>query len=298
MSNGVIITKFKELKLSPYETRCYLSLLEKHTLSVAEVARIAGIPRANAYEALEKLLAKGFCVSKPGKIRKYSAADPASLEKKALEALDRSFEGRLNKLYEKQEEILSEKKAARENVTDLLDKLTPIYRNSRSNENPMDFIEIIKNSYQIHKRYMELVGKAEKEMLVFDKPPYTVDNETIKEQETQQAELLKAGKIRIKTIHEIPKTKEELHLKLKFIRETAELDCDENRVIAELPMKMAVFDEKVAIFQLKDHISVGESFTFQVVEHSNLAKTLKITFETLWEQAEDYNVLEDLLKKM
>ena len=142
------------------------------------------------------------------------------------------------------------------------------------------------------------MGKVEKEMLAFDKPPYTVDKETRKEQDTQQDELLKAGKIRIKTIHEIPKTKEELHLKLKFIRETADLDCDENRVIAELPIKMAIFDEKVAIFELKDHVSIGESFTFQVVEHSALAKTLKITFETLWEKAEDYHILEDLLEKM
>lgn len=301
MSNAAIVEKFKELNLSPYEIRCYLSLLEKHTLSVVEIAKIAGIPRANAYEALEKLLAKGFCLSKPGKKRKYSASDPSSLKKKVLEALDRSFEDRLNKLYEKQKEILSGKKAARENVTNLLDTLTPIYENSRSNGTPLEYIEIIKDPHQVNRRFMDLVAQAEEEILRFSKPPYSVNREGMQEQAELQVSKCEKNMIRNKGIHEIPKTKEDIlwmfeHIDRNIKKATS--GNDELRVIKELPMKMAIFDEKIAMFQLRDPVLAATTFTLQVVEHPALAKSLKMLFYHVWEQAEDYHVLEDLLKKM
>ncbi len=312
MKSKLVIKSFSDFGLSTYEAKSYLSLLKKDSLSAVEVAKISGVPRGRVYEILDNLLDKGLCNSIPGKVNKYRAADPVVLREKIepkirvveseinrrRQEIDSEIDRRKQKLNSEIEQKKQELNSIKKNTDEIIESLVPLYKESRGENNPFEYIEIIKDPYQIHKKFIELVGKVEKEMLAFDKPPYTVDKETRKEQDTQQDELLKAGKIRIKTIHEIPKTKEELHLKLKFIRETADLDCDENRVIAELPIKMAIFDEKVAIFELKDHVSIGESFTFQVVEHSALAKTLKITFETLWEKAEDYHILEDLLEKM
>lgn len=296
MGDSVMIKKFKELRLSPYETKSYLSLLEKDTLTVTEVARLAGIPRANAYEALEKLLTKGFCVSRPGKIRKYSAVDPASLEKKAVEVLDESFEGKLNKLYEQQDAMLAEKKAARESVANLITELNPLYKNSRSNENPLEYIEIIKDSFQIHKKFMELVGETKEEMLNFVKPPYVGNRKMQEEQVRQQADLCENRIIEIRAIQEIPQTKEEIQYNLEYLLRYSK-GSDETRVIKELPMKMAIFDEKIVMLPLKDPVSSVNSLTTQVVEHPDLAKSLKMLFYHLWEQAEDFRVLEDFLKK-
>ena len=296
MGNSVIVEKFKELGLSSYEARSYLSLLEKDTLSVSEVARLAGIPRANAYEALEKLLAKGFCISRPGKIRQYSALDPSILEEKAILLFDNHFEGELNKLYEKQDQVLTEKKAARKRLADLTEELTPLYRNSRSNGNPLEYIEIIKDPYLIHKRFMALVDEVKEEILVFSKPPFSGPRQKLKEQYNQQAELLQRG-IRIRNIYEIIGEKDEIEWWYDSIDTAAKLG-EEARVSKDLPIKMAIFDERIILLPLIDPVSSGISFTSQVVEHASLARGLKILFDTLWERAEDYHVLEDLLKAM
>jgi hypothetical protein len=49
---------------------------------------------------------------------------------------------------------------------------------------------------------------------------------------------------------------------------------------------------------MKDPVSTGTTFTTQVVEHTDLAESLTILFNHIWEQAQDYHIMEDLLKKM
>ncbi len=69
MAKSIVLNRFRDVGLTAYEAKTYLPLLEKDTLTVAEVARIAKIPRTNAYEALEKLTAKGLCKEKPGQLK-------------------------------------------------------------------------------------------------------------------------------------------------------------------------------------------------------------------------------------
>lgn len=294
MANPIIIKRFKEIGLSAYEAKSYLSLLERRTLTVSEIAKLATIPRTNAYEALESLLAKGYCVSKPGKVKQYSAVDPVLLKEKAVAVLDQAFESRLSELYAKQDEILAEKKSARERLAELSDELAPLYKKCQFHENPMNYIEIIKDPFQIHRRFMELVSNAKKEILGFSKPPYSAGRELAKEEMEQQADLCERQVVELKSIHEIPKSKDEIRLKLEDLIRTTK-GSDETRVIGELPMKMAVIDERFVMLALEDPVSHGSSFTTQVVEHPSLAKGLRILFFTLWEQADDYHVLEKFL---
>jgi hypothetical protein len=50
------------------------------------------------------------------------------------------------------------------------------------------------------------------------------------------------------------------------------------------------------LLALEDPVSDERSFTTQIVEHTSIAKGLKILFETLWEKADDYHVLRELIK--
>lgn len=289
MDNAITIRRLRELGLTDHESRSYLSLLKKDVLTVSEISRLAGIPRANTYEALEKLLDKGLCISKPGKVKKYSAAGPSSLEEKVLPEFD-------NKAEIEMQALLTKRKAIHENVGILVKELTPLYRNSRNEDTPLDYIEIMKNPHQIHKRFIELVGKAKEEILAFVRPPYSGPRKKLEEQNEQQTTLLRGGLI-IKAIYEIPRDKEEMEWRYKIIDRMSKRG-EESRVSKSLPMKMFVFDEKIAMYALEDPIS-GETFlTMQVVEHRALAKSLKMLFYHIWEQAEDYHILKDLLKKM
>ena len=76
MKTSIILKRFKELGLSSYEAKAYLSLLERDTLTVPEISKLAGIPRPNTYDDLERLMIKGICISKPGNTKKYSSSDP------------------------------------------------------------------------------------------------------------------------------------------------------------------------------------------------------------------------------
>ncbi len=291
MHRTLILKRFKEIGLKPSEAKTYLSLLEKDTLTVSEVSRIAGIPRSNAYQALEELMSKGLCISKPGDTKKYSASDPALLVEKFHMQADEAAERELQNLTEKEKLILDRSNVAKESITNLMKELRPQYENSREKTNPLDYIEIIKDPYQIHKRFMQLGREAKNEILCFAKPPYVGPKEWLKEQSEQELEPHQEG-LRSRCIYEIPKDEEEIEWLFKTI-DTAARHGERARVIKELPMKMAIFDSRTVILALADPISKRTSLTTQIVEHADLAEGLKILFETLWEQAKDYHILKD-----
>jgi sugar-specific transcriptional regulator TrmB len=277
--------------LSGYEIRCYLSLLERDALTPPEVAKVAGIARPSAYDALEKLMSRGLCISKPGDVKKYSACEPALLREKLLMELDEAAQAKLEDLRTKEEEILEKTRTVKERVSKAIEELKPQYENSRLDVSPLDYIEIIKDPYQISKRFMQLVEATKEELLGFIKPPYSATKETIIEQIKQQIRLIKEG-LKIRAVWEIPKDKEMIRWLDAYLREAAEYG-DQMRVIEELPLKMAIFDSRIVIFTLEDPVSWEISVTTQIVEHRALARTLKVIFETLWEQAQDYQILGD-----
>jgi sugar-specific transcriptional regulator TrmB len=287
MERALILKRFKEIGLKPSEAKTYLSLLHRDTLTVSEVAKLAGIPRPNAYHALEELMAKGMCVAKPGDTKKYSASDPLLLVGKFHIQVDEATKSQLQDLTQREKGILEKSEVTKENISALLEELKPQYDKSRQEANPLDYIEIIKDPYQIHKRFMQLVAGANEEILSFSKPPYSGPRERLEEQAEQQAEPLKRG-LRIRGIYEIPKDKRQLQWRLESI-DAAVNRGEQSRLIDELPMKMAIFDSRIVMFGLEDPVSRRISLTTQVVEHHALVKSLKILFETLWEQAEDYH---------
>lgn len=279
----------RELGLSQYEVKCYLSLLERDTLTAAEIARLARIPRPGAYDALEKLTSKGLCTTKPGDTKRYSASDPVVLEEKCIMAVESAVETELRDLKEREKQLRERATGQKEDIGKAIAELKPRYQNSREETSPLDYIEIIKDPYQIHKKFMQLVEAAKEELVGFTKPPYSGTKETIKEQIEQQMRLIKKG-LKMRTIWEIPKDEEMMRWLNAYIAEAAKYG-DQMRVMEDLPMKMAILDSRIVILTLEDPVSRQTSVTTQIVEHRALAKTLKLTFETLWAQAEDYHLL-------
>lgn len=272
-----LLEDIQRLGLNTYEAKVYLALLERDSLSVGEVSKISQVPRARAYDILDSLAADGLAVLKPGRYKRYSAADPDSFHERLLSQNEKRY---------------SEQKKIIERATLTLKRKFESGTNNRGlSFDPLEYVEIIKNPYQIHKRFMELVGEAAREILIFTKPPYSGPRERLEEQTEQQVELLRQG-MSIRSIYEIPTDEKELEWWFRDI-DAAAGHGEEARVIEELPMKMAIFDEKIVMIPLEDPISVATSFTAQIVAHRALARGLKILFETLWAQARDYHALED-----
>jgi len=298
MDKRLILKRFKDMGLTSYEVKCYLSLLERDTLTVAEVSRLAAVPRPNAYEALEKLMSKGLCVAKPGATKQYSASDPSLLEEKFLLQLHEEAETEMDDLKDdlthslrrKEREILERTQTAKQNIRKLITELRPQFEKSREEATPLDYIEIIKDPYQIHKRFMQLVREAKEETLVFTRPPFSGSQEKRNQHLDPETDILKKG-VRCMSIYEMLTDKEEKRWLFRHIDRAVKAG-EEARVLEELPMKMAIFDSRIVIYALEDPVSKRPSFTTQIVEHRDLAKSLRILFFTMWEQAHDYHILE------
>lgn len=74
-----IIEKLKELGLNSYEAKVYLALLKKYPATGYEVAQIADIPQARAYDALKSLMTEHIVISNKEKPQKYTPVPPKDL---------------------------------------------------------------------------------------------------------------------------------------------------------------------------------------------------------------------------
>lgn len=292
MNTPLILKTLKNTGLNTYEAKCYLALFERGTLTVPEVSKLAGIPRPNAYEALENLMSKGMCVARPGNTKKYGPSDPAVLREKALLEVSKGTEIELENLKKKEKEILEKASAANENIEDLISELEPRYEKSALEVSPLDYIEIIRDPLQIHKRFMQLVSEAKEEILGLTKPPFSVPLRKLdEEQGPPQDEKSKTG-VRIRSIYETPKDADERRFFFHYADGGVKAGA-EVRVLERLPMKMLVCDSRIVMLSLEDPVSQQSTLTSAVIEHHALAEGLKILFETLWEQAKDYHILKD-----
>jgi sugar-specific transcriptional regulator TrmB len=280
-----ILKRLKELGLGAHEGKAYLSLLEKETLTVTEVSRLAGIPRANAYEALEKLLSKGFCVSKPGDIKRYSASPPSLLQERMLTDANRAMEEELGDLENRRLQVAGRWKKVADDVGRLAEELTPLFQGSRSQDIPLEYIEVIKDSLQIHRRIMELSAQARKEILIFSKVPYAFGRIGIEQQTKQQVGLIKEG-LKIRSIVESSPDSKEAAWQTKVIA-GAMAAGKEFRETEKLPMKMAIYDTRISLFALDDPLLKRSSLTTVVIEHEALALGLKMLFECYWSQSRE-----------
>jgi HTH-type transcriptional regulator, sugar sensing transcriptional regulator len=269
-----LIAKIKQMGFSEYETKCYLALFERDSLTASEVASLAGIPRPNAYESLEKLLAKGLCLSIPGKVKKFTAADPEYLREKQLDALHQMTSG------------------INDNIDSVANELQPLFIKCRSNGSPLDYIEILKDPHHVRRKVIQLCTNTQSEMLVFTKPPYSFGSlKHRQEQKDPQIDALNRG-VKVKTIYELPIDDDK---KIAFISAVQELtdQGEEARVIDELPIKLAIFDEKIVLFALVDPVIGSPSVTNLVAEHPALARSFMVLFYSLWDKARNYCVIND-----
>ena len=264
--------------LNTYEAKSYLSLLVKKYLTAVEVAKLSSIPRARIYETLETLMQKGLCRIIPGRIKRYAAVNPAVLKEK--------FGVKFQEIEKQLDEQKAELSKNKSDTINLIEELVPLYQKSRSNKDPVDYIEIIKDPLQVHHRVCELTANAKEEILVFTKPPFAVPRgEILNQQASTQSESLNRGVVN-RSIYEISNDPDEQKLVLEEIKWSINAG-EQAKIIDYLPLKMAVFDEKIVVYFLEDPVLQKTSLTCMIIQHRSLAQVLKAAFETYWSTASD-----------
>jgi HTH-type transcriptional regulator, sugar sensing transcriptional regulator len=288
MNNLDLIRQIKQLGLSENEAKCYLALYERDSLIVSEIADITGIARPNAYEAMKRLVAKGMCVAIPGQVIKYSVSPPDTFNEQLVTGINSSLDSELENLEKKKNEILEKKKEIQLTANSVVKELKTLYRDSRGNSDPLDYIEVLKNPEQVQRKFIELCHNTRKEYLQFIKPPLSpnqrlrkISPALIEETKKVNEDLFGRGVI-TRTLW----TPEVAKSHLIGLNDTLEpLPNIEDKVIGELPIKMIVFDRKIVLYHLIDPIEGKFSMTNLIMKHPDIVNTFVRLFEFYWKIA-------------
>jgi sugar-specific transcriptional regulator TrmB len=256
-----LVDQLTRLGLTSYEARAYVALTGRGRATAAEIARLAALPRQRIYDVVETLVERGFAVARPGRPLLYSAVAPD-------EALERLLGERRNQLAQLERE-----------TQDAIERLTPTFHAGRGETDPLDYIEVLREPGAIATRFAELQAAVESEILVFTKPPYA----TPPAENVEGLRLLQKHSARSVYERSVFDHPEHVAAIRKFI------DTGEHaRVVERLPIKLAIVDERIAVFQMQDPVAGAEGLTIMIVEHPSLAELLKIAFEAVWESADEF----------
>jgi len=269
-----LLNKLQENGLTKREAHVYLALLQKQEFAASELASIIPIGRTKVYEIIPALLAKGLCmeVQKDGK-KMYRAVEPKTALKSLLTFFSQKVE---EEIAQKQEEISRKQKM----FSRLESDLDEIYARNLDNYASLDYIEVLKDKNQIKKRWIELQKNTKREMLGFNKPPYSMPHS---ENMKHQTKVLKKKTMKSRGIYEY----EDLisgSIPSDFfpVFEYYESLGEECRVIEKLPMKLMIMDEKITMLALNDPVSMKPSITTIIVNHPSFALAQKEVFEGYW----------------
>jgi sugar-specific transcriptional regulator TrmB len=277
MAETTFLDNLKKLGLSDYEARGYLALMERKSLTATEISAVSGIPRTKVYDVSESLMKKGLASLKPGRYKKYSAADIETFKNKLTIESQRRYREEIRRI---EKTTLSLKR-----------KMESIYSHQEQISDPLEYIEIIRDPAMAAQRFLGLREKAKQEEIAFVKGPFTGDKEKLREQVKAQCEKFRRRHLKARAIYEIGNEHDKWQLHLIDI--AVKNGGEEARILRELPLKACIFDRKVVLLSLQDPVKQKESFTTLVIEHPNLAISLTMLFDFLWEIASDYSSLRE-----
>lgn len=248
------VTELSSLGLTTYEARAYLALVRLHASTASDVARLASLPRQRIYDVLDSLIDKGLAATRPGRVARYAATPP----ERGLERL----------LARRREQLLASQQAA----SALLDVLRPVYERGRKHAEQLPYLEVLPGRAAAVERVAELQGGAQRELLVFAKPPFE--------------QILVANVTRAVTKHcEVRSIHELSALERGDALDTARTRR-EARYVRQLPLPLVVADEATLALSVDDPRGgdAGDATTL-VAAHPALARICKLAFEAVWEHA-------------
>lgn len=153
-----LIKKIKySFDLNIYESKVWITLLSKNVASVGEIAELSGVPRSRVYDVLESLEKKGFAIAKLGKPIKFIAVKPAVV----LERLKNNYLKDANERIKILEGIRS---------TDDYKELEGLYTTGIEPIQVEDLTSAIKGRSNIYAHMKEVIGNAQKEVLLVTTP--------------------------------------------------------------------------------------------------------------------------------
>lgn len=245
---------FEGIGLAPEEEDLYLRLLATGPAAVRDLARDLqwGSPRVRS--VLKSLESKGFATQSPPPSRSYVAVAPAA----AVEHL----------VVRREEDIARAREIASQLEAD--------YRVRLQRTDPAELVEVVAGQEAIVQRVAQLQSAARKEIANFSKPPYL---DTYESDNPMELALLRRG-VRIRVLYESAGLDMQ---EFKWIQRDID-SGEEARVLSELPMKLLIIDDKVAVTPVTA-LDPSKEAASLVLHAASVVRGLKLLFEREWERA-------------
>lgn len=251
------------LGLSRYEARIYLTLVRRDSYTAAQAARAAEVPRQRVYDVLDALVRRNLAVLRPGRVATFSAVAPElalarlmALQRESLERMDRASVA-------------------------LAAVLAPVWAAGQTHTDPLDYIEVLRDPKAIAERFAGIQEQATQELLSFCKPPFVAPAANDEGIEAVRRLRRAGGMARAVYTHEALGDAEVLENVNRF-----GAAGEEARFIPELPLKLIVADASMVLCDMPDPMAETRATTALYIEHPALAACLRMSFLTVWGQAE------------
>ena len=230
----------------------YLLLVEQHPRSAAELAAAAAVSTARVRAAISRLEALGLATRSAGQPPRYQPTAPGV----ALETL----------ALQRQREITSARQVAQE--------LQKVFGSRHRGAD--EVVELVASPDQIKQRYVQLQQSAQREILNFDAPPYSLAPMDI---EVELSRL--AAGVRYRVIY----SSEALDVPHRLASINQLIDAGQDaRCLASVPIKLVVVDRRLALLPLQ--IEQSEALSGAIVVHqSSLLDMLVLVFDEHWRRA-------------
>lgn len=243
------------LGLQPFDEAVYRRLLRAPASSPADIAEVLQASPARVRGALARLGQAGLVRAsadgrRPGRLQ---IAEPSA----ALGAL----------LRRRREELDQAAGAVGEFVTD--------YRSGALATAPAQIIDVVSGTAEVVRRTSDLARAVERDILVFDTPPYASD---LNGEVARELSRLQRG-VRIQSLYSASALRDPARL----ARVRALVSAGEQaRVLPELPLKLHIYDRQTAVVPLVSTPWAAESVA--IVGESGLLEALIALFDALWER--------------
>jgi len=259
-------TLSKQLDLTPYESRAYVSLMLHGPMSPSELAQKTGIPRPRAYDVLRSLIERGLLTEQSGKPPIYSAVKP-----------EQGLKNLLTNIELEASKQLEEKKKT---VQTLTKELSQMYEKSKRVKVERSKVWFTQRDTAFISIYSEAIRNCDKEFLVASPDLHPPEKEILEAIKF----VLENGKS-VKVVRQVADswTLEDLERYEEVIKAGSQARYLD---VKEIPLRFAVFDERDVILVFP---SEPESLTTQTIEAlwlriPPLAKILHNYFEKLWKK--------------
>ena len=247
-----LVARLREVGLSRYEASIYVGLLTDATAKISEISKRTGVPQPKAYQALDSLLDKGFCVVGPDVVNRYRALPPSI-----------ALSGYIESLH-----------TAETSANALVGQLSVLQEKGRGRELWAPPFEVIKGSRQVNQLLEERIEAATEEIRVLGKSPAVTDAEWL----VALSGALERG-LALRFVFE--------RAYLDEIDRPAEalapfLGLEDVRAAESLPTKLLIFDGRAALTFVTSER--GEDFLALLLRDPGLVAHMVASWERSWER--------------